>query len=574
MDITPYLDLRIAPRAVFDSLPERRSRVRYMIPDGEGDWTAVTWQAYADQIRHIGLFLMNAGMKNGERASIFAPNRVEWISSALAIQAVGGVMVPIYPNSTPEQAGYVIRHSDTKILFVDTPQLLGTTLQTWNELEGVAKVVLLDDALDAVSVLHRLRSEGADVPSYSEVEPKLIAWNDAIEIGRALAEEDPGAFEKAMDSVSLDQPGLMLYTSGTTGPPKGVPLTHRNVAVNGRDWLQSNAPVIEEEAVDVLWLPMSHIFGFGEACLGNTLGFLTYLADPMTVLQKLPEIRPSVFMSVPRYFEKLAQMAMNEPDGERRSKKLAEVTGGNFKFCLSGGAGLKREVKDFFYECGILIIEGYGLTEASPTLTLNRPDAFRFDTVGKPLPSVDIKLAEDGEILAKGESIFGGYHKNPSATQEAFTQDGWLKTGDLGRFTDDGFLQIIGRKKEILVTAGGKNISPVNIENRFMDDAYFAHVVAYGDGEKYLVAGVWPNEEAIDAKLGDGASDDEVHAFLKPRIEKVNSELPSYQTFKNFVVIREPLSVDNGFLTPTLKVKRKKVYETFGERMQKLYDNR
>lgn len=571
MDITPYLDLRIAPRAVFDSLPERGSRVRYMVPDGQRGWNAVTWQAYADQIRHIGLFLMNAGMKNGERASIFAPNRVEWISSALAIQAVGGVMVPIYPNSTFEQAGYVIRHSDTKILFVDTPQLLGTTFQAWRDLESVTKVVLLDDDLDAVSVLHGLRSEGADVPSYSEVEPKLISWGDAIEIGRALAAEEPGAFDQAMNSVSLDQPGLMLYTSGTTGRPKGVPLTHRNVAVNGRDWLQSNAPVIDEQAVDILWLPMSHIFGFGEACLGNTLGFLTYLADPMTVLDKLPEVRPSVFMSVPRYFEKLAQKAMDEPDGERRATKLAEITGGNFKFCLSGGAGLKREVKEFFYECGVLIIEGYGLTEASPTLTLNRPEAFRFDTVGKPLPSVEVKLAEDGEILARGESIFGGYHKDPAATQEAFTSDGWLKTGDLGRFTDDGFLQIVGRKKEILVTAGGKNISPVNIENRFMDDPYFANVVAYGDGEKYLVAGIWPNEEAIDAKLGHGASDDEVHAFLKPRVEKVNAGLPSYQTLKKFVVIREPLSVENGFLTPTLKIKRKKVYEAYGERMQSLY---
>jgi len=542
-----------------------------MIPDGEGDWRAMTWQAYADQIRHIGLFLMNAGLKNGERAAIFAPNRVEWISAALATQAIGGVMVPIYPNSTTSQAGYVVRHSDTKILFVDTPRLLGTTLEAWPDLASVAKIVLLDDDLDPVSVLHQLRSEGRDVPSYAEVEPKLIAWGDAIEIGRALAAEDPGAFDQAMNSVSLDQPGLMLYTSGTTGQPKGVPLTHRNIAVNGRDWLQCNAPVIEEQAVDILWLPMSHIFGFGEACLGNTLGFLTYLADPMTVLEKLPEVRPSVFMSVPRYFEKIAQMAMGEADGERRAKKLAEVTGGNFKFCLSGGAGLKREVKDFFYECGILIIEGYGLTEASPTLTLNRPDAFRFDSVGKPLPSVEIKLAEDGEILARGESIFGGYHKNPSATQETFTGDGWLKTGDLGRFTDDGFLQIIGRKKEILVTAGGKNISPVAIENRFMDDPYFAHVVAFGDGEKYLVAGVWPNEEAIDAKLGEDISDEEVYAFLKPRIEKVNAELPSYQTLKDFAVVREPLTVENGFLTPTLKVKRKKVYEAYGDRMQALY---
>ncbi|MEZ4460214.1 MAG: AMP-binding protein [bacterium] len=398
----------------------------------------------------------------------------------------------------------------------------------------------------------------------------MISWHAAQEIGGALDAEEPDLFDNLMNSVSLDQFGVMLYTSGTTGPPKGVPLTHKNVGVNGRDWLQNNASLVDENSVDLLWLPMSHIFGFGEACLGNTLGFTTYLSDPMAVLQKLPEVRPNIFMSVPRYFEKIAQMAMGEKDADKRRKKLAEITGGRFKFCLSGGAGLKREVKEFFWDNGVLIIEGYGLTEASPTITLNRPDAFRFDTVGKPLPSVEVKLAEDGEILARGESIFSGYHKDPAASKEALTEDGWLRTGDLGKFTDDGFLQIIGRKKEILVTAGGKNISPVNIEERFMDDPYFAHVVVWGDGESYLVAGVWPNEAAISAKLGD-PSEAELHAFLAPRIEKINSELARYETIKKFVVIREPLSVEAGYLTPTLKVKRKQVYATFSERVMPLY---
>lgn len=574
MDITPYLDLRIAPRAVFDSLPERRARPRFMVPDGK-DWRAVTWQAFADQIQAIGTYLMlglgqESGVKPGERCAILANNRVEWISAALGIQAAGGVMVPIYPSSTSEQIGYIVDHSDTRVLFVDSAELLERVIGAWDDLGRVEKVVLFD-TVDLGQLAASLRSKSLRCPSVAELSARIVVWEDAIRLGQALISERPDAFFQTMETVSLDQAGVMLYTSGTTGPPKGVPLTHRNIGVNGRDWLQSNASLIDENSVDLLWLPMSHIFGFGEACLGNSLGFTSYLSDPATVLHRLPEVRPNVFMSVPRYFEKLAQLASTERDAKSRSRKLAEVSGGRLKFCLSGGAGLKREVKEFFHECGLLIIEGYGLTEASPTLTLNRPDAFRFDTVGKPLPSVEIRLAEDSEILARGESIFGGYHKDPSATRDTFTQDGWLKTGDLGRFTDDGFLQIIGRKKEIIVTAGGKNIAPGNIEVKFNDDPFIAQLVVFGDAEKYLTAGVWVHPEAIEKKLGKSASPDEIKSFIKPRIEAVNGELAKHETIKDFLVFEEPLSVENGFLTPTLKVKRNLVYQEFGPRISELY---
>ncbi len=284
----------------------------------------------------------------------------------------------------------------------------------------------------------------------------------------------------------------------------------------------------------------------------------------------IPQVKPNVFMSVPSLWEKLAVKAGGKTDA------LLDVTGGRMRFCLSGGAGLKREVKESFHDAGILIIEGYGLTEASPTLTLNRPDAFRFDTVGKPLPSVEIRLAEDGEILARGKSIFRGYHKDPAATREVLTEDGWLKTGDIGRFTDDGFLQIVDRKKDILVTAGGKNVAPANIELRFRDDPFIEHVVLYGDGQKYLVAGVWPNKAAIDAHLdaqgvNGGGRAEAREALLSRRIDAINADLARYETIKKFAVVDEPLTVENGMLTPTLKVKRKKVYERFGELLGALY---
>ena len=527
MDVTKYLDLRIAPRAVFDSLAERADAPRFYVR-GEGGWNAITYRAFADQIARVALWLAKSSFKPGDRAAVYAPNSVEWAAAALAIQAAGGVMVPIYAASTTEQLAYVAGHCDAKVVFT-CKALLGRLKEAWGSLPALARVVVMDaDAL--------LGSNG----------PRVVAWRDARAEGR---------IDALMDAVPLDAVGLMLYTSGTTGNPKGVPLSHRNIACNGRDWLECNAPLLDEGAVDVLWLPMSHIFGFGEMCLGNTLGWISYLSDPREVLSLLPELKPHVFMSVPSHWEKLSQ-----------SEDIRKATGGRLRFCLSGGAGLKREVKEKFLENGVLVIEGYGLTETSPTLTLNRPDAYRFDTVGKPLPSVQLKLAEDGEILAKGPNVFGGYHKDEAATREIFTEDGWLKTGDVGRWTEDGFLQIVDRKKDILVTAGGKNVPPANIEQRFAGDPLLSHAVVYGDGKRYLVCGVWVNDEAARSM-----NETDLCAEVQKRVDAVNASLASYETIKRFAIVREPLTVEAGLLTASLKVRRKKVYERFKDVFENLY---
>ncbi|MDX2013816.1 MAG: AMP-binding protein [Myxococcaceae bacterium] len=580
MDITPYLELRPAPRAVFDSLEQRKSRVRFMLPTGDGDWRAVTWGAYARGIRHATLFLASNGISPGDRAAIYAPNSVEWISAAMAIQAAGGVMVPVYPANTAPQAAYVIKHSDAKVVFVDTPALLGRIFEAWSDYEHVGRIVTLGEKpMDPGPIVEKLRQEGKHAPPIAEVERKLVSWARVQTMGQARDQEAPQEFERLLHSVSLDQVGQMLYTSGTSGNPKGVPLTHRNVGVNGQDWLRCNGPLLQDQGdVDVLWLPMSHIFGFGEACLGNTFGWVTYMSDPAKVMNHLPEVKPTVFMSVPAVWEKLAMAAMPETDANKRKAALAKVSGGNLRFCLSGGAGLKREVKDLFFSNGLLITEGYGLTETSPTLTLNRPDAFRFDSVGKPLPSVQLKLAEDGEILAKGPNVFAGYHKDPAATKEAFTDDGWLKTGDVGRWTEDGFLQIVDRKKDILVTAGGKNVAPANIEIRFKDDPFIAHVVVFGDAQRYLVAGVWLNEGAVKEHLdrsgvAAGSRDEARRALVQKRVDQVNTELASYETIKKFAILDEPLTVEAGLLTSTLKVRRKQVTQKFGAIINALYES-
>ncbi len=577
MDVSPYLELKPAPKVVFDALPERRSRPRFMLPTEDGDWRVVTWGAFAKQIKSCALFLHSVGLQSGDRAAVYAPNSVEWIASALAIQAVGGVMVPIYPANTPAQAAYVAQHSDAKVIFVDTPALLSRIFEAWGEYQAVQRIVTISrEPIDAGPILEKLRAQGKPTPPIAEVERKVVGWYRVQSLGAAKDQEAPKLFQQLLDGVSIDQVAELLYTSGTSGNPKGVPLTHRNVGVNGRDWLTCNAPLLDEHDVDLLWLPMSHIFGYGEACLGNTLGWLTYFSDPQKVMPHLPEVKPTIFMSVPAIWEKLSMAATAEKVPSRRKAALDAVTGGKLKFCLSGGAGLKREVKELFHSLGTLIVEGYGLTEASPTITLNRPDAFRFDSVGKVLPSVQVRLAEDGEILAKGANVFSGYHKDPAATAEVLTEDGWLKTGDVGRFTDDGFLQIIDRKKDILVTAGGKNVPPANIELKFRDDPFIAHVVVYGDAKRFLVAGVWLNDAAMQAHLektgvAPGARGEAARALVQRRIDEVNTTLASYETLKKFVIIGTPLTVEAGFLTNTLKVRRKHVTQAFKDAFEELY---
>ncbi len=543
MDVSAFLEPRIAPRAVFERAGQHPHRPRFLLPDAKGAVTAtVTWGEFAEQLRAIALGLVELGVAPGDRVAVFAPNSVAWGAAALAIQAMGGVLVPIYGSSTADDARYVLEHSDAAAVFVDTAPLLERAKDTR------ARVIWMGAA----------PAEG------------VTSLGAVMALGREVHARDPGRLDALMDAVPLSAFGMMLYTSGTSGRPKGVPLTHENVAANGRDWLECNAPILHEDAVDLLWLPMSHIFGFGELCLGNTLGFTTWMTTPLEVLGLIPIVRPTVFMSVPALWEKLAKGAMESKDPAERRERLAASTGGRLRFCLSGGAGLKREVKELFYEAGVLIIEGYGLTEASPTLTLNRPGAFRFDSVGKPLPSVSLRLADDGEILARGPNVFSGYHKDPAATAEAFDGDGWLKTGDVGRFTEDGFLQIIDRKKDILVTAGGKNIPPANIELRFADEPIFLHVVVYGDAKRYLTAGVW-----LEPRLAEATRAAEGHATLEAlvasRIERVNAQLASYETLKKFAIMPTLLTIESGLLTPTAKVKRKAVYAAFQLEFEALY---
>ena len=497
-------------------------------------------------------------MEPGDRIAIFAPNSVAWASAALGAQTAGAVFVPIYPASTPDQVAYILEHAECRFVFVAGAEQVARLEKARAQISRNVEVVMLESASWAPEepIGHEGRDGGDRIHSGPRGEIRAASARDATA---------PTLVDARLGAIDLDAPGQMLYTSGTSGNPKGVPLTHRNVGANGADWLVCNAPLLTEGDRDLLWLPMSHIFGFGELCVGNTLGYETYLSSPHEVLDILPEVAPQVFFSVPAYWEKIARAIQAGPNtAEARSDALRRVTGGRLRFCLSGGAGLKVEIKELLHAAGVLIIEGYGLTETSPTLTLNLPGAFRFDTVGKTLPSVELKLAEDGEILAKGPNVFSGYFKDPDATAAAFTEDGWFCTGDVGRWTEDGFLQIIDRKKDILVNSGGKNIPPANIEAKFVDDPVIERVVVYGDARPYLVAAVWLRPDAPTDL-------DERQRLVAERVDDINKNLARYESIKRHFIAEMPLTVESGLLTSSLKLRRKAVYDRLRDRFEALY---
>jgi long-chain acyl-CoA synthetase len=567
-------------------------------------WKTVTWREVGDVVREVALGLLALGRGKGDAVALLSTSRAEWVQADFAIFSAGCVTVPVYPTYPPDLIAYVVNDSGAKTIIVEDPGQLAKVLEARDKTPGLEQIVVMS---------------GYDAPQ----PPKMVmTWETLRRLGRESLDAQGSTLAERVASTRPTDLATIVYTSGTTGPPKGVMQTHGNhvAAVTA----SKQATPVQEGWVHLLFLPLAHSFARLESFLGVAHGLTTAFAENLDkVGENLRETRPHFICSVPRVFEKvygkiLAGVEAGSPakkkifgwavsvgrDVSRHQQrgqpvpatlelkrklahtlvfsKLHAALGGRLQWAVSGGAPLSRDIAEFFHAAGILLLEGYGLTETCPALTFNRPDRFKFGSVGQTLPGVQLRIAADGEILARGPNIATlGYFKQPEATREVFDPDGWFHTGDIGTIDGDGFLFITDRKKDLIVTAGGMNIAPQNIENLLKADPFISQVMIYGDRRPYPVALITVNPDELSKfarEQGILASETAVivkHPKVVERIgrtvEEKNTQLQSYAKIKRFRVLATDFTLDGGELTPTLKVKRTVVSQKYRDAIEELY---
>jgi long-chain acyl-CoA synthetase len=538
----------------------------------EGEWLDVSYEQLGEIVKELSLGLQEIGIEPQEKVAILSHTRPEWTYSDFAILCAGATVVPVYQTNSAEECQYVIDHSESRAVIVEDAGQLEKIRSVRDQLPNLEWIISIEPL------------EGDDLLTFEQLRKK----------GRGHPDED---FERRVAAVKPSDVATYIYTSGTTGPPKGCVIDHANWR-DMLDMIESEEVLVERE-VAYLFLPLAHAF----ARLIE-LGAIDVGA------------KPTYFPSVPRIFEKIYGLAVaNAPDKEQLEKAVAlgvkvremqrrgeqvpeelqaafdqadnalysnvrNIFGGEIKQAVTGAAPIAQEILEFFYACGVLVLEGWGMTETSTAATINRLDDFKFGSVGKPFPGVEVKIAPDGEILVKGANIFRGYFKNKEATEETIV-DGWLHTGDIGRIDEDGFLYITGRKKDIIITAGGKNITPANLENWLKQNQYISQAVVYGDRRPYLTALITLDPEEIGPwaeKQGLGTTDpaelaarDEAKALVQRAVEEVNAKVGPVEQIKKFKILAHDLTQETGELTPTLKVKRNVVYDKFAPELDAMY---
>jgi long-chain acyl-CoA synthetase len=494
----------------------------------------LSWEAYHAAASGAAAALIRAGVGIGDRVGILAENSPEWLIADLAILMAGGVTVSPHAPLTAAQVRYQLQHSGCVWCFVSSAQQLAKVQSVWQELPDLRGIVSFEPLDGAI-------------------------WWPAFR-----ARED-AEVQRRLDSVTPEHLAALMYTSGTTGDPKGVMLTHGNLLSNSFACL-GLAPNRPGDVI-LSWLPYTHIYArtvdhYGALCGGVTLA-VAGSAD--TVVADLADVQPARMSSVPRLYEKLLAAVAHLPEAERR-KKLRGFFGSRIDWVSSGGAALAVPVALEYHAAGVLVLQGYGLTESSPVISFNTPTAHKVGTVGRPLPGVEVRIAEDGEVLTRGPHVMKGYWKNEAATAEAL-RDGWLHTGDLGTVDSDGFLSITGRKKELLVLSNGKKVAPSNLEGLLCNDPYIDQAVVAGEGRNYLVALIVPKWEALRREVGDG----DPAPFLLQRCEAALDSLSHMERVKKVLVLEKPFSVASDEMTVSLKLRRGVILERHAEALEKLY---
>jgi long-chain acyl-CoA synthetase len=573
-----------------DAVAAGRTTPAYLVETGD-EWVPLSWVEAGERVEDYANGLLSLGVRKGDAFSLIGVNSVNWALLDFALGTIGAIAAPIYANSSAKDAGYILDHSEAVGVLVD------------------------DDAQRA-----KVESMRGSIPRLQHV-LTYADLDDLAARGRAFAQEHPDALREAREAVEEDDLFTYIYTSGTTGPPKGCMISHRNyyamVAVVD-DLPSFTGP----QDTMLLYLPLAHNFGRLMHLSGAYVGYgIAFLADPLRAAAALPAVKPTVFPSVPRVYEKIHTAVVAKFDaatGMRRGliewalrighrvsdlkqagkplprglavqhaladrlvyAKVKERLGGRLRLAISGGAPLSDEIAQFFHAIDILLVEGYGLTECTTAASTNTHEAYKFGTVGRALPGTEVRIAEDGELLIRSETIFQGYYKDPEATAEVLGPDGWLKTGDIGEIDADGFITITDRKKDLIVTAGGKNVAPQNLENDLKTSKYVSQALVVGDRQPYIAALItldpesvpaWAAERGLTTDLASLSQSDEVRELIQGVVDGANAERSRYEQIKRFTILPRDFTMDDDELTPTLKLKRRVVADHFAAQLDELY---
>ncbi len=563
-----------------------------------------TYQELADMVRQVAAALVDAGVAPGDRIAIASANRPEWVMMDLGAFGAGAADVPLYPTLTGDQMAYILNDSGARFLAVSNEAMLKKLLDVEDKIPNVGHVVCFDAS---TSRPKRMR---------------FWTWDELLSHGREQLKQHADELDKRQTEVQPDALASIVYTSGTTGEPKGAMLRHRNFLSNAVT--AANIIDLTPEDVQLSFLPLCHVF---ERIIYYVMLYtgcsIAYAESIDAVPQNLLEVRPSLVPSVPSLFEKTYARIMEGVEQQPRTmrrifnaglslgrryqqlkaegkpvpplmeleyrlakkvafKRIYARTGGNIKYFVSGGAPLRKDIGEFFLAVGLKIIEGYGLTETSPVITFNPPEKLKFGTVGKPIDGVECKIADDGEIIARGPNIMQGYFNKPEATREAIDGEGWFHTGDIGMFDSEGYLVITDRKKELLVLSNGKKVAPQPIENSLKASNYIEQAMILGDNRQFVGALLVPAFDAVKrwaaaeggVTLGEPSTwdqNDKVRQLLTAEVEKVNKGLAQYEKVKQFAILDREFSQDKNELTPTLKFKRKIILEHYKDTVERIY---
>jgi long-chain acyl-CoA synthetase len=568
----------------------------------DGRYTPISWNEMQNMVTKVGLGLISLGVNSGDKVGIFSENCWQWIVADLATLSIGAADAPIYATNSGAEAAYIINDSGAKVVFVSDKEHLDRILAIKNMISSLKYIITFDP----------IKTPGDD----------NISLDDLMQRGEAV--KDKSIFEKRMNAINPDNLATLIYTSGTTGQPKGVMLTHSNFHANVLQAYASH-PMINHQDESLALLPLSHSLGRTVSLyLMIHIGAVINLAESFaTVLENMQETRPTLMVSVPRLFEKLFSGIKTKADkATPLKKKLFEwavtVSGravdylvqhkplpptikiqydiaeavvfsklrstlglDRIKVFISGGGALATDIDRFFNGIGVSVHNGYGLTETTPVTNVNRFDVFEFGSVGPALPDTRVMIAQDGEILIKGPQVMKGYYNKPEDTKSVFTNDGWFMTGDIGRIDERGCLYITDRKKDIIVTAGGKNIAPQNIENTLVSDLFIEQSVVIGEGKKYLSALIVPNfKELSNYANKKGISFDspedlvkkpEIVSFYNDKLKMLMNDYARVEQIRRFTILPKEFSIETGELTPTLKIKRKVVSQNFAHEIEGMY---